>query len=144
MLHDGIAAALPMLRAHAESLMVDACRVERQRVDGNGDPVYDLDPETLAEVPVFDEVHAGRCRVQRREVTATPEQVAGGFEFGVASVEVQLPIGVAAPARGDRVTVTAATFDPSLVGSQVVVVAVPVKTHATKRVLMCRGVDDAA
>ena len=39
MLHDDIAAALPELRAHALSLMVDSCTITRRRLDEDGEPV---------------------------------------------------------------------------------------------------------
>ena len=139
MLFDDVAAALPGLRAEAERGMVDAVTIERQRVDGNGDPVTDLDPETLAEVPVFDAVHSGKARVQRG-ISQGHEPVSGGVEFGVYRLEVQLPIAVVGVRPGDRVTVTAATFDPDLVGKVATVRAVPDKTHATKRSLMCEEV----
>ena len=44
MLHDDIAAALPELRAHAESLMVDSCAIARRRLDEDGVPVREMDP----------------------------------------------------------------------------------------------------
>ena len=47
MIHDDIAAALPELRAHAESLMVDSCTITRRRLDGDGEPVREMDPVTL-------------------------------------------------------------------------------------------------
>lgn len=140
MLGDAIGGTLPLLRAQAESLMQDTCRIDRQRVDENGDPVRDMDPVTLELTEVWDEVHSGPCRAQRRDVSSSPEQVAGEFEFEVSPLEMQLPIAAVGIKRMDRVTITAATFDPELVGVVATVLTSRAKTHATKRELICKVV----
>lgn len=142
MLGDDIAAVLPGLRAQAESMMVDGCAISRQRLDENGKPVQVMDPVTLELTFVWDEVHSGPCRIQRRDISAMPESVVGDFEYGVSPMEVQLPFSVTAAKRGDRVMVTAAVFDPRLEGAVATVLAVPDKTHATKRALLCRVVTE--
>ena len=54
MLHDDIAAALPELRAHALSLMVDSCTITRRRLDEDGVPVREMDPVTLELADAWD------------------------------------------------------------------------------------------
>ena len=130
-----IAAALPELRAAAESLMVDSCRIER----ATGTTI---DPDTLAEVPVYETVYEGKCRVQRPGSLAPRESVAGGFEFGIDTVEVQAPLSAAGLRKYDRVTMTdvADTTDPDLLGLVATVRANLTKTHPTKRTLICEEV----
>ena len=119
MLHDDIAAALPELRAHALSLMVDSCTITRRRLDEDGEPVREMDPVTLELTDVWDEVWAGRCRVQRPgAVMVGREPVVGGAEYNVETVHVQVPLSVLGVKADDRVTVTAvgAISDPDSVG----------------------------
>jgi len=135
MLGEDIAAALPELRAHAESLMVDTVRVQRQTGTN-------VDPDTLAEAPAFTTVYLGKARLQRPGALSPNEQVAGGFEFDVRAVMAQLPLTATGIVAGDRVTVTAigATTDPDLLGLVATVQANLTKTHATKRTLVCQEV----
>jgi len=133
---DDLAAALPELRAQAESMMRDACTVKRP----NGTT---LDPDTLEEVPAYLDVYAGPCRVQRSGALSPREQSPGGYEFGVDSVLVQLPMMASAGiARGDVFTVTAVgdISDPDLLDVVATVQANLTKTHATKRTLICEQV----
>jgi len=53
---------------------------------------------------------------------------------------VQLPIDATVYAVNDRVTVTAATLDPALVGRTFTVTSLTTKTHATMRRLICEEV----
>lgn len=141
MLGDAIAAALPELRAHAESMMVDAIRIDRQRLDGSGDPVQTMDPVTLELTDVYDLVHEGKARVQRTDLQAQ-EPVVGGVEHSVERLDVQLPITVTGIKHRDRVTVTAVGVisDPDLLGLVATVMTNAAKTHATKRTLACEVV----
>jgi len=91
-----IAAALPELRAHAESLMTDTIRLED--VTGSAP-----DPVTLEMVDTFETVYEGPGRWQRPDTVAA-ESVAGEVEFGLNRVTVQLPISVTVAARGQRAT----------------------------------------
>ena len=136
MLGEDIAAALPELRAHAESLMVDTVRVQHPT------GAFNTDPDTLAEVPAFSTVYLGKARLQRPGALSPNEQVAGGFEFDVRAVMAQLPLTATGIVAGDRVTVTAigATTDPDLLGLVATVQANLTKTHATKRTLVCQEV----
>lgn len=142
MLGEAVEGALPMLRQEAESLMVDTCTITRQRLDADGEPVREMDPVTLELVDVFDDVHEGRCRVQRGGRDGR-ESVSGGVEFGVTQLDVQLPLGAVGIKRGDRVAVTAIApiTDPDLLGVVATVKTNATKTHPTKRTLVCEEVD---
>lgn len=113
--------------------MVDACTVERAsgRV---------MDPDTGQYVTTYDPVWSGKCRVQVSD-TAPSTPRAGGQEFSIDRLEVQLPVdGTGGIEVGDRVTVTTATFDDSLTGRHFTVVFVLAKTHATSRRLQVQEV----
>lgn len=140
MLGHDIAAALPELRAQAESMMVDTCRVRRLDTDTPSVP----DPDTLALVPNYlaDDIYAGPCRIQRPGALSPREQVSGGFEFDVRAVIAQLPLSATDIASGDHVEVTAIgpLTDPDLMGLVATVQANLAKTHPTKRTLVCQEV----
>ena len=131
-----IAAALPELRAQAESLMVDACTIRR----ATGETT--IDPVSLADVPVYAVVWSGPCRVQRSGALAPSEQSPGGYEFGLNSVLWQLPIASTGIRRGDVAELDAIgpVTDPALLGLVATVQADLTKTHPTKRTLVCEGV----
>jgi hypothetical protein len=117
--------------------MVDACTVQR----ATGETT--IDPDTLAEVPVYATVWSGPCRIQRSGSTAAREvSGATGYEFGVGTVLAQLPIASAGIKRGDVLEVTAVgpDTDPDLLGAKSSVQANLTKTHATKRTLICEEV----
>lgn len=131
--HD-VAAALPEMQAHAESLMVDTIHVQRQTGEA-------MDPDTLEMVPTYDTIYDGPGRIQRWSGAGTAgEPVVGGREFGLDTFFVQLPITVVGPRELDKVTVTAAALDPALVGLDGTVKSDRTKSHATKRVLLCEEV----
>jgi hypothetical protein len=136
MLADDVAAALPDLRAQAESLMVDTVFVEVLTDE------VDTDPVTLEEVPVWAEVYAGRARIQRPGALSPREQVNGGFEFGIKSLIAQLPLSAVGIQRGMRVTVVGigASTDLDLLDVVATVQANLSKTHPTKRTLVCQEV----
>lgn len=142
MLAHEIAAALPLLRAEAEALMVDAVLIEARVLDENGEPVRVMDPETLAYVDSWETVYEGKARVQRPGTTSDHAADAGEFQYGVESVLVQLPLTAAGAKRSHRVTVTAIgpLSDPDLLGLVATVRANLTKTHPTKRTLVCEEV----
>lgn len=143
MIHDDIAAALRELRAHALRLMVDSCAITRRRLGEDGEPVREMDPVTLELTDVWDEVYAGRCRVQRPgAVMVGREPVVGGVEYGVETVHVEVPLTVLGVKTNDRVTITAvgAISDPENLGLVASVRTNRHKTHATKRTLVCEEV----
>lgn len=135
-------AAVRSRRRAFERIMRDACLIERPRLDEDGNPVREMDDDTLQYVNVFDPVHEGRCRVQRPSSTSDHPADAGEFQYGVESLLAQLPIGVTGIQRGDRLTITAINplSDPDLLGVVATVRANLTKTHSTKRTLICEEV----
>jgi hypothetical protein len=133
MLGDAITAALPELRAHAESLMVDTCTVTRASsgapvVDNNNGTVTPAAPRTI---------YSGPCRVQVPDAAEKIEE-AGGDALSVQAAIISLPVaGSEAVAVGDVVTVTSATFDADLAEVDYVVRGLHRKSHATARRLRC-------
>ena len=135
-LGDDIAAVLPELRAHAESLMTDWVLVERAT------GTQSMDPDTLEMVDDYATVHEGKGRVQRSGQLSPHESVAGEVEFGVNALMVQLPLSASGIKKSDRVTVVAvgSVSDPDMAGLVATVQANLTKTHATKRTLVCEEV----
>ena len=135
MLGDDLAAALPELRAHAESMMLDACTIT-----GPGSaPVWD---EATGEwsTPGSATVYQGKCRVQRADGPPAGSQ-AGSADWSLNHVRVDLPVATSTAVReGHVVTITAAAFDPQLVGVVATVVGEHHKTLATARRLQCEEV----
>ena len=81
-----IAAALPILRAQAESLMKDACVIKV--------PVrHDVDPTTGASVPVYGPpIYEGRCKVQ--DGARSPRESAeGDADRDAFPLRVDVPVG---------------------------------------------------
>lgn len=143
MLGDDIAAALPGMRAHALSLMIDTCTISRQRLDANGEPILVMDPVTLEETPVWDDLWSGKCRIQRPGVVMVGrEPVVGEVEFSVETVHLQLPLEAVGFRKDDRATITAtgAISDVDSLGMVLSVRANLHKTHPTKRTLICEEV----
>lgn len=134
-LGDDIAATLPELRAHAESMMRDTIRLERQT---GTTP----DPVTLEEVPTWATVYDGKARIQRTGQVSPSEQVVGEVEFGLNAVLIQLPLTAVGVKKGHRVTVAAVgpESDPDLLGLVATVQANLTKSHPTKRTLVCEEV----
>jgi NMD protein affecting ribosome stability and mRNA decay len=107
---DDILRALPVFRAEAEALMLDACTITRP-----GEVV--TDPETGDVTNTATEVYAGKCKVQSREgVAASPE--AGEARFTVVSRQVHIPANAADVRDGDVVTLTASRLNAFTVGKQ--------------------------
>ena len=133
-LGSGIAAALPEFRAHAESLMVDACIVTR-------DVAATWDPGTGTYIPnPATTVYEGKCRL-RNAAPAPQNADAGETTWAVDLVVVSLPVvGSEGVADGDTVTVTASSFDAAAVGTVLTVQSAHVQTHSTARRLSCQVV----
>ena len=131
-LADAIAATLPELRAHAESMMVDTCTVTRA---STGAPVVDNNNGTVTPAAPAT-IYAGPCRVQLPDAVEKAE--AGGDALSVQAAIISLPIaGSESVAVGDVVTVTSATFDADLAEVDYVVRGLHRKSHATARRLRC-------
>lgn len=135
MLGHDIAAALPEMRAQAESKMVDACVI----TGGGGAPVWNETTgqyDTPAGVTVYD----GKCEVQVPNVAEQSADV-GEHEWTVQAAIVKLPvIGSEGAQIGHTVTITASTNDPQLVGCVYAVTGEHHKTYATARRLRCNEV----
>jgi hypothetical protein len=115
-----LAGALPMLRAQAESAMLDTCTVR---------PVTGVDESTGAPT-LGTAVYTGKCKVQTSQAQeANPE--AGGAVYTVQRYAGHVPVDAFVPAVGHVVTITAASLDAGLVGRQYRVVALLHKTLAT-------------
>lgn len=94
---------LRMGRAQAEARMLDTCKVE-----------HDTGETTrvgLKDVPVYDTVYTGKCRVKG---AGTQPRITGlaGQNIAIEKPELHLPIATSGNVRtGDRVTVTAVDAD---------------------------------
>ena len=103
-----VLAVLPVLRAEAESLMIDTCTITRP-----GDSV--TDPDSGVVTPGTTPVYSGKCKVQSKDsATSTPE--AGEAVFVVVSRQIHIPVGAADVRNDDVVTVTASVLNPFGVG----------------------------
>lgn len=132
MLGHDIAAALPDLRAQAESLMVDACTI----TGGGGEPAWD-DSAGEWTTSAGSTVYAGKCRVQVPNV-AEQNADAGEREWTIQAAIVSLPVaGSEAVQVGHVITITDCPWDVSLEGVTFRVTAEHRKTHATARRLRC-------
>jgi hypothetical protein len=117
-----IVSALPELRRHAESRMLDTCTVRRVA----GDAVDDEGRVT----PTYVTLYAGACRVQTGEAQERNPEVAGSTAT-TQRYSVHIPVGAYQPEVGDVVTIATATLDPYLPGRTFRVVALLHKSQAT-------------
>ena len=134
MLGDAIAAALPELRAHAESMMVDTCRVT-----ADGTAVWD--DETGTYTPgEGSTVYEGKCRL--RKPSAAPRDAdAGETAWTVDDYVLSLPvIGSEGVADGQEVEILSSAFDPAAVGLRLTVLGGHWQTQSTARRVPCRVV----
>lgn len=118
-------------RAHAERLMTDTCvitRVTGTAIAGNGDTT-----------PTTADVYTGPCRVRPRQ-TQDRMVEQGGAEVGVGDLVVSLPITAIGVAPGDVVTITASTYDETLVNRSMTVLGVLHGSQVTARRLSCQEV----
>ena len=108
MLSDAITAALPGLRAEAESRMSSTCTI-----GDVGEPV--TDPET-GEVtfPVLNAAYEGMCRVRPATLQAQSRQM-GGDETFVSDLMVSVPLSATGIRKGMTVLIESSP-DPDLVG----------------------------
>ena len=103
-----VTAALPGMRAAAESLMVDSVRVERP-----GLPV--TDPETGDVTTPSVVVYVGPGKVQSTLPQAA-HPVAGEHQFTVQQASVHVPVSAGPVMVGDLVVPVAVVHDAALVG----------------------------
>jgi hypothetical protein len=133
-LADDVAAALPGLRAEAESLMVDTCRVTTPGapVWNDTDGVYDEGaPVTLYE---------GKCRL--RKPSAAPQTTdAGEASWAVDAYVLSLPVvGSSSVTDGNDVEMLTSANDPAAVGLRLTVSGGHWQTNSTARRLPCKVV----
>lgn len=127
MIHDAIAAALPEMRAHAESLMQDSGRALRR----SGEPVYD--PAEQASVVPELELFASRCKIQASNAQASVQQI-GERSAVLSEVSLHLPATTAPLAPDDEWEVlTVGPLSSVPVGRRYRVIAPFEKTWATAR-----------
>jgi hypothetical protein len=126
MLGDAIAAALPEMRAEAESLMVDSCTITR----GGSATTIDEDTGVVGSGSATT-VYFGKCRLQTRNVQPNTT-AAGETEYSLLAYVLQVPMSVVGVAIGDVVTVTG-TLDDDLDARRFTVTGVVHKTHLTAR-----------
>ena len=105
---EDVIGVLPFLRTQAESLMVDACTVQRP-----GAPV--TDPDTGEVTPSLSPIYNGPCKVQRT-LSQASNPTAGGHQFTVQDVRWDTPVSAGPFLVDDVVTMTASVLDPQLVG----------------------------
>jgi len=120
-------------RVAAESLMVDACIIDRP----TGEPVLNVTTGQME--TTYAPVYEGRCRAQDVGTQAGSPN-AGEHQFVIVGHVIQLPIDATVYAVGDRVRMTVATLDPALVGRTLTVTSLTTKSHATMRRLICEEV----
>lgn len=88
--------------------MLDSCTVTRQT------GVY-TDPGTGNVTPTYAQVYNGPCKVQQTIAqSSSPE--AGGYQFTVQDMRLDLPVSAGPIAVDDMVTINAAALDSQLVG----------------------------
>jgi hypothetical protein len=120
-------------RAAAQARMLDACIVEHPTGVTSGGT-------TGVTTPAYATVYSGPCRVK----LASPGSATDGGELTVSvlAFEVHLPVvGTEGIVHGDRVTITAALNDASLVGRRLQVIGKDVKSESTARRLSCEVID---
>ncbi len=137
-LGEDIAEALVELRAQAESMMQDSCKIE------SPDAGAGWDDASGAYLPQgWAVAYSGKCRVQTSN-TEGSEPVVGGVEWQVGDVVVSIPVAFPlGNPDGYRVTITGIgpMSDPDLLETPFTVVApVSVKSYATARRLHCQAV----
>lgn len=105
--------------------MVDTCTVEY--VSGTA-----FNETTGLDEPTYVTRFSSVCKVQARELQSS-ERDAGGAERTLVRLSVHLPISAGAVETDDVLTITAAAYDPQLVGRVFRVLAPVGKSFATAR-----------
>lgn len=124
-----IAAALPVLRAAAESKMVDSCTIVH--VEESGDP----DPATALPTTTRTTIYAGKCEYRAADTQAR-SMSSGGRQLVQQGAVLKIPVDAPGSADirvGDEATITLATNDPSTRPLVVAVSGTHAQTYATAR-----------
>lgn len=133
MIGNAIAAAVPIMRANAESLMLDRCRIDRA--------TSSFDEAQQKTVTTWASVHVNApCTVDDEPAPARTLVTDQAASPGGPSV--YLPVALTGIKPDDRVTITAIgpESDPSLIGAVLWVTADDTQSHAAERHLTCRRV----
>lgn len=116
-LQSAIEAELPFLRAEAEAMMVDTCRITKPDPAGRG-PMNQTTGKYDPPAPAT--VYEGVCRIPRRDNTGNTAQATAGDEtWEVGEYPLSLPVeatGSADVEPGMTVTYLTAAHDAALVG----------------------------
>lgn len=99
---------LPELRAQAEALMVDACRITAP-----GETVTDNDTGEVTNERTV--VYEGRCKVQSKD-SAVSNPEAGEASFTVVSRQIHIPANAAEIRDGYEVEITGSLLNSFTVG----------------------------
>jgi hypothetical protein len=118
------ASALARGQAAAEAGMVDACTI--RRLTGNT-----TDQDTGEPTKTWDDLYAGKCRVQQSLAQAAQQDVGEDYLLQLRLV-VQLPVAVTALEVNDEITITASR-DTDLVDRVFLVRDLFHKTDMTSR-----------
>lgn len=124
-----IQAALPDLRAAAESKMVDSCMIVEVTTSGDPDPATSLPAEKRTTI------YAGRCEYRAADTQARSVD-SGGRQLVQQGATLKIPVdapGSAAVRVGHIATVILATNDPTADPVVVTVTGTHQQTYATAR-----------
>lgn len=132
-----VEAALPGLRAAAESRMTDTCRVTKP-----GAGAGNLDPDTGVRTnPIPVTVYQGPCRLGRVDVPNVQAAAGGEATWETQDSVLHLPAIAAAGVRPDMtVEYLTAAHNPALVGKQFGVIGVVGSSQATAHRCLVREV----
>lgn len=121
-----LSAALPRLRAQAESRMTDTVRITR-----DGTPVWD--DETGTYTPTTTTVYTGKARL-KLSTSVVGNVDAQGQLLAAQSPRLDLPVATSGGVQvNDSVEVTASVNDPASVGLRLTIEGVFFQTDATAR-----------
>jgi hypothetical protein len=124
-LADDVTAALPELRAAAESLHRDTFTVHR--------PTGETVTVGLTETPVYETVHEGVKGKLQSGQAQTRETETPGVKVAETSLFWHTSVTVLGILTDDEVECTASEYDPALVGTRVRVTGPHLKSIATAR-----------
>lgn len=133
MLGDDIAAALPELRAQAESMMTDSCVI----TGAGGEPVWD-DGLGQYVTPAGSTVYSGKCRLRMPRASGTRTE-AGNASWAVDDAILSLPVDGSEAVASGMAAVVALGNDPTA-SVALTVQAGHFQTHSTARRLPCKVV----
>lgn len=119
MLSDEVAAALPELRAQAESLMTDTCQITKPGTgQGPWNPstgTYDPPPPVEVYGPAT-APHFGKCRLKTPSVVNPFQADSAGTSWRVEQSVLSLPVDADLPSEAKTVNYLTAPYNPSLEG----------------------------